>query len=190
MSNPSWANRPSRAATFPRWPVLVPRNGKPVVGIIYNDSLTGAFCHWLKMPNNKWRDQPCFGTDGCPHCPGPVCWKGYVPIINSANDRKGIVQFSENVFYELREQVDSLERLRGIHFTIKRRGNSRGGEVFLESITKVDAKIMKTLPEPVDIRPFLMRLWGFRQGVEHKDVSVNWSSDDAIGLFDAEQGVM
>lgn len=174
MPGPNWAQRPSRSASFPRWPLIYPFQGKSVSGWIFNNSLTGTFCHWIKHPSGKWRDFPCFGASECPVCPYPMVWKGWVPVIAGDDHRKSVLQFSENVFVECEEAIEDMEKLRGLFVTINRRGRSRKGECFLESVKTAQESDCPALPEEVDIRPWLLRLWGFRDGVNHKDLPIRW----------------
>lgn len=161
MLNPLFADHPSGDPIQRRWPCLSPKNSFATGGVCINNKLLGAFVHHSFRESKKGRDVPCFGPNVCTLCPRGTRWKGYIPVLMKDRWRIGVLQITENTYYELVERID-MSLMRGWEIQVRRQFGGRRGPVVLEKCSKcLDERVLNALRAPTDIQRWLLRLWDF-----------------------------
>ena len=118
-------------------------------------AIVGVYMHWHALEK---KSLPCTGPD-CSLCPEPRRWKGYAPALLWRHIEKNwapiVADITENSIEITREN----EPLRGKIFEVRRPGQRNNSPIIM---TFREDKGTDNLPEPFDVKPILVRLWGYQ----------------------------
>lgn len=171
MAQINWADdRLPAASRFPVQIIRARHNLK--IQVRFLGGFDGVYTHWL-AGQGYGRSMPCL-TDNCPHCNAQSqrVWKGYAPIqfwarLSDSTQKwvTGILELTESLIPHLQQE------LRGRIASIGRANKSPRSPVTLEWLEKIADH---ELPEPFDVKPTLIRLWGY----QHAQIEATTETSD------------
>lgn len=138
------------------YPLVRCRPGVPIRGVCINPALYGVPCHYA-----DGRTVPCVRRWGpCGPCVDGLRqrWYGYLAYLEGMSGRICLVEVTKEAAVGCELLSTAGETLRGRPFTLKRNGESKRARCSLEFSAIVPAK---RLPDAIDIRQALSRVWGF-----------------------------
>lgn len=142
------------AHSTPKLDILRVEPGRPLAGIVLDQNPLKVFVHW-------WggRTVPCM-WDRCEPCLAhrKPEWKGYFTIYSERTCGVAVVEVTEACRDTLARWEQMHGRWRGAHVTIQRVGKEKNSRLKIAiAMGKIAAE---TLPEPIDLMDYMVRLWG------------------------------
>jgi hypothetical protein len=156
----AWQDCPPATVT-PFVPILSPRAGAQLRGLILADKLVGVMTHWLDE-----RTTPCTRPRstcrGCKDCLKRR-WKGYLPVLALGPDRLALFELTPLAASGAGiGDPNNATALRGLYVVLSRRAGQRNGRVACAVSAPPAEYAGVALPAPFDARAALARVWGVR----------------------------